>query len=120
MTGDTAGMNLESKSYLLGKVSSDIYIGFRRLGHDPSALIVGALYTHGQMRLGALRERTQLQDSKLTHALADLEGASLVLKIGSPGAYTYQLTRLGALLYETASELNAIKKSMLAKEPFDR
>jgi DNA-binding HxlR family transcriptional regulator len=104
----------------MGKVSSDLYTGFRRLGHDPSALIVGVLYTHGQMKLGNLREKTHLSDSILTHALDDLEEAHLVLKRGSPGTYTYQLTKLCALLHETATKLNTITKSTLASEPFDR
>jgi DNA-binding HxlR family transcriptional regulator len=120
MTADIVRMNTEFKSYLTGKVSSDLYIGFRRLGHDPSALIVGVLYSDGQMKLGTLREKTHLPDSKLTHALDDLEAAHLVLKMGPPGTYTYQLTKLGALLHETATKLNTVNKSTLANEPFNR
>jgi|GEM_PF-6633298 DNA-binding HxlR family transcriptional regulator len=104
----------------MGKVSSDLYKGFRRLGHPSSALIVGVLYTHGEMRLGAIREKTRLSDSGLTHALKDLEEAHLVLKSGSPGAYAYNLTKLGALLHETAAKLNAITKQTLANEPLDQ
>ena len=120
MTADIVGMNTEFKSYLTGKVSSDLYIGFRRLGHDPSALIVGVLYKHGPMKLGALREKTQLSDSILTHALTDLEKTHLVLKTGSPGAYAYQLSMLGALLQETATKLNTVTKSTHINEPFVR
>ena len=119
ITGDIAGMTAEFKPYLMGKVSSDLYIGFRRLGHDSSALIVGVLYKHGQMKLGALREKSHLPDSKLTHALNNLEEANLVLKSGSPGTYTYQLTKLGALLHETATKLNTITKSTQLNVPFD-
>ena len=60
------------------------------------------MYTHGQMKLSALREETKLSYGKLAHALSDLEEAHLVLKIGSPGTYTYQITKFGALLHETA------------------
>lgn len=119
MSGDLVGMYPEYKP-LKGKVSSELYTGFRRLGHDSSALIVDILYKQGPMKFGSLKEITVLSENQLNHALDNLEVAHLVLKTGSPRTYAYQLTKFGALLHETAIKVNEAKKLMPIDEPFSR